>query len=367
MKEALWIAVRCLFFSPAWPWPSGLRVAWLRLFGAKVGRGVVIRSRVTVHFPWRLDIGDFVWLGEDSWLLNLDKITVGDNVCISQRAFLCTGSHNYKSATFDLMTKPIVVEDGAWLGASCWVGPGVTVRTHAVLAAGSVANKELEAWSIYQGNPAVFVRRREIVEDGKDKTMHRSMNTAVSENAGRRAGVGTDFQVSRLAWLLLCAPLAYLWFQVIDTVRLEWSSNPQYGYGWVVPILCAGLLLRRWQSMEAPAKPEKPHPAIFVVAFGALAFLYLPTRLIQAATPEWRPIQWLLGIETIGLTLCAIYFARGRAWAMQLAFPICFFLVAIPWPTIIETPVIQNLTQLSAALAVEAVGGSEYPLCRSGI
>ena len=160
-KEALWVLLRCIFFTPAFPWPSCLRAALLRGFGAKVGQGVVLRSRVTIWFPWRLTLGDYVWLGEEVFILNLASVAIESNVCVSQRAFLCTGSHDYTSSAFDLITKPIGVERGAWIGANAFVSPDVTVGTHAVLTAGSVATKDLQPYGIYQGNPAVLIKKRE--------------------------------------------------------------------------------------------------------------------------------------------------------------------------------------------------------------
>ena len=161
-REILWILVSLMLFRLCPIKLSGLKCWTLRRFGARIGRGVVIKPQVKITFPWKLTVGDHVWIGEESWLLNLERIVIGNNVCISQRAFLCTGSHNYKLPAFDLIVKPINVEDGAWLGAGCWVGPGVRVGNHAVLAAGSVASEDLEPFGIYRGNPAVFVRPRVI-------------------------------------------------------------------------------------------------------------------------------------------------------------------------------------------------------------
>ncbi len=160
LKEAAWVLVQAAFFLPPLPWPSALRGFWLRRFGAKVGRGVVIRSRVNIWFPWRLEIGDHVWIGEEAFILNLAPVSIESNVCISQRAFLCTGNHDYTSPHFDLITGPISIERGAWIGACAFVGPGIVVGEHAVLSAGSVATKNMEPYGIYQGNPAVGIKKR---------------------------------------------------------------------------------------------------------------------------------------------------------------------------------------------------------------
>jgi putative colanic acid biosynthesis acetyltransferase WcaF len=159
-RELSWLLVSLLLFRLCPFSLSKVKRVVLRAFGATIGRDVTIKPQVKITFPWKLTVGDHVWLGEESWLLNLERITIGNNVCISQRAFLCTGSHNYKVPSFDLIVKPIVLEDGCWIGACGWVGPGVTAGDHAVLAAGSVASRNLEPYGIYQGNPASLVRRR---------------------------------------------------------------------------------------------------------------------------------------------------------------------------------------------------------------
>jgi len=160
VREAIWLFVSLILFRLCPFSLSPLKRVVLRAFGARVGTGVVIKPQVKITFPWKLTIGDQVWLGEECWLLNLERIVIGNNVSISQRAFLCTGSHDYKSSSFDLIVKPIRVEDGSWIGAGCWVGPGVTIGAHAVLTAGSVAGKNLESNGIYGGNPAQFLRPR---------------------------------------------------------------------------------------------------------------------------------------------------------------------------------------------------------------
>jgi putative colanic acid biosynthesis acetyltransferase WcaF len=160
LAEALWLLTSLLLFQLCPLQLFSLKRFVLRRFGAKVGRDVVIKPQAKITFPWKLTLGNHVWLGEECWLLNLDHITIADNVCISQRAFLCTGNHNYKSPTFDLIVKPIVIEEGAWIGAGSLVGPGVRISSHAVLTAGSVATNDLQPFGIYRGNPAVFIKLR---------------------------------------------------------------------------------------------------------------------------------------------------------------------------------------------------------------
>jgi len=160
LKESLWLIVSLVLFRLCPFSFSALKRLMLRAFGARIGRNVTIKPQVKITFPWKLEIGNHVWLGEECWLLNLERITIGNNVCISQRAFLCTGNHNSKSPTFDLIVKPIQVEAGAWIGASAWVGPGVRAGTHAVLTAGSVATDDLQPFGIYRGNPAVLLKQR---------------------------------------------------------------------------------------------------------------------------------------------------------------------------------------------------------------
>jgi putative colanic acid biosynthesis acetyltransferase WcaF len=162
VRELLWILASWLLFRLCPFKFSALKRAALRCFGARVGRGVVLKSNLRITFPWKLILGDHVWLGEECWILNLAPVTIEDHVCISQRAFLCAGNHNYKSPTFDLITKPIRIERGAWIGANAFVGPGVTVGSHAVVNAGAVVTRDLAADGIFQGNPAVWVRQRVI-------------------------------------------------------------------------------------------------------------------------------------------------------------------------------------------------------------
>jgi len=162
-KEALWVLTRCMFFQTPLPWPSALRVTLLKLFGASVGIGVTIRANVNISFPWRVTVGDYVWIGEDVGILSLAQVTIGSNVCISQRAYLCTGSHDYRREDFKLITRPIAIDDGAWVAASAFIGPGVEVGAGAVVSAGAVVMTDVPVNVLIRGNPAEVVG--EIVRD----------------------------------------------------------------------------------------------------------------------------------------------------------------------------------------------------------
>lgn len=164
LKQLCWYFINIIFFiNPLNPFNS-LKKGLLRLFGAKLGKGVVIKPSVNIKYPWKLTIGDHSWIGERVWIDNLAQVTIGKNVCVSQGAMLLTGNHDYKKQAFDLIVSPIELHDGSWIGARSLVGPGVIVETHTVLSALSVATKTLSAYTIYQGNPAAPVRQRIINE-----------------------------------------------------------------------------------------------------------------------------------------------------------------------------------------------------------
>lgn len=142
--QAAWFACMNLVFVKWWC-PAAWRVSLLRAFGARIGTAVLIRHHVRVLWPWKLDIADDVWIGEGAWLLNLEPISIGRDVCISQEAFLCTGSHYRGSPTFEYDNGPIVIEDGAWVGARATVLRGVTVGRGAVVPACARVQRDVPA------------------------------------------------------------------------------------------------------------------------------------------------------------------------------------------------------------------------------
>lgn len=162
LKRTVWYMVSILFFKSSLPFPSRFKKLLLTVFGAEIGNGVIIKPSVNIKYPWFLTIGDNVWIGEEVWIDNLAYVSLGNNVCLSQGAFLLTGNHNYKKKTFDLITEPIKIEDGVWVGAKAVICTGVKLGSHSVISVGSVVSKNTDIYGIYRGIPAELVGQRVI-------------------------------------------------------------------------------------------------------------------------------------------------------------------------------------------------------------
>lgn len=158
----LWWLVQAVVFPLSPHFANGVRVWLLRCFGAKIGRGVVIRPTARVTYPWKLAIGDRSWIGDDVVLYSLAPITLGQHCVVSQKSYLCTGSHDVESPAFDLVTAPIVVGNGAWVATDCFVAPGVTVGANTVVGARSSVFRDLPPGYVCVGSPCKPVRLREI-------------------------------------------------------------------------------------------------------------------------------------------------------------------------------------------------------------
>ena len=168
------------------------------------------------------------------------------------------------------------------------------------------------------------------------------------------------------AWRLLAAAvvLALLWLEVINQLKAEWSLNPQYGYGWSVPFVALYLLWRRWPLRPAPRKlPGQLLPAAAVLI---CAFLFLPLRFVAEANPDWRLISWALTLVVIALTLSCLFLTGGWPWLRHFAFPIVFFLVAVPWPTHLEQLIVQNLMRAVTGINVALLNTVGIPALQLG-
>lgn len=162
LKVFIWFFINYYVFDSSFPWPYSLKRMLLRMFGAKVGKGLVIKTKVRIKNPWRLIIGDHCWIGESVWIDNLENVEIGSHVSLSQGAMLLTGNHDFTASDFPYRLGKIRLEDGVWIGAKAVVCPGVVCGSHAILTVNSVASQNLDAWSIYRGNPATYVKQRVI-------------------------------------------------------------------------------------------------------------------------------------------------------------------------------------------------------------
>ena len=136
------------------------RAFLIRIFGAKIGKEVKIRSSAKFTYPWKVSIDDYSWVGDNVQFYSLDEIYIGSNCVISQESYLCTGSHNIKDPHFGLITKPIVIKDGSWVASDVFVYPGVTINEMAVVAARSTVIKDIPANEVHAGSPAKYVKKR---------------------------------------------------------------------------------------------------------------------------------------------------------------------------------------------------------------
>jgi putative colanic acid biosynthesis acetyltransferase WcaF len=159
---AAWFFFGLPLLRSSWVPFSSVRCWLLRVFGARVGNGVVIKPGVRVKYPWRLEIGEHAWVGEEVWIDNLEQVTIGAHACVSQGVYFCTGNHDWKDPAFSLIVKPITIEACAWVGARATLCPGVTVGEGAVVAVGGVVTKNVPLYEVHAGNPAVVVRIRQI-------------------------------------------------------------------------------------------------------------------------------------------------------------------------------------------------------------
>ncbi|WP_215954270.1 WcaF family extracellular polysaccharide biosynthesis acetyltransferase [Providencia rettgeri] len=159
-KIILWMIISYFIFETKIPYPSKIKRSILKIFGASVGTGVVIKPNVKIKYPWYLNIGSYSWIGEHVWIDNLVTVNIGSSCCISQGAMLLTGNHDFKTQTFDLITGEIKLEDGVWVGAKSIICPNTILEKNCVLCVASVAIGFLHSDSIYQGNPATIKRKR---------------------------------------------------------------------------------------------------------------------------------------------------------------------------------------------------------------
>lgn len=166
LLRLLWNITWWSLFKPTPRWCcNGWRRFLLRLFGAKIGTGSIIYPSCFVWAPWNLVMGDYSVLADHVDCYTMAKITIGSKVAVSQRSFLCTGSHDISSLRRPLITKPINIENHAWICAEAFIAPGVTIGEGAVVAARSVVTKNVPNWQVVAGNPAFKIKMRSITDE----------------------------------------------------------------------------------------------------------------------------------------------------------------------------------------------------------
>lgn len=159
----LWWFVHATLFSLSPQFCYSWRAFLLRLFGADIGKSVIVRPSVEITYPWNIKIGDFSWVGDNVVLYSLGKIVVGSNSVISQRSYICAGDHDYCDEKFTIRAIDVAIGSGVWIATDVFVAPGVTVGEGAVIGARSSVFKDMPAGMVCMGHPCVPVKKRETV------------------------------------------------------------------------------------------------------------------------------------------------------------------------------------------------------------
>lgn len=162
-----WVLVRATVWKLAWKRLPALRCALLRLFGTKIRFKTELSGDCRIEMPWQLALGEHSAIGPRVHLYNLGPMKIGDRTIISQDAYLCGGSHDYTSPTFELIRSPIVIGSDVWIAAGAFIGPGVTVGDGAVIAARAVVVNDVPPWTIVGGNPAKVIKPRDVQSPGQ--------------------------------------------------------------------------------------------------------------------------------------------------------------------------------------------------------
>ena len=157
-----WWLVQSTLFSMSPQCMYSWRNWLLKLFGAKVGKGVIIRPTVRITYPWKISIGNHSWIGDHAELYSLGEINIGSNSVISQNSYLCAASHDYAKETFDIYAKKITIEDEVWVASDVFVAPGVTIKKGAVIGARSTVLNDMPEGMICYGYPCKPIKPRTV-------------------------------------------------------------------------------------------------------------------------------------------------------------------------------------------------------------
>ncbi|MEY2530252.1 MAG: hypothetical protein QOI96_337, partial [Verrucomicrobiota bacterium] len=185
------------------------------------------------------------------------------------------------------------------------------------------------------------------------------MDEAIAQTAPVSAPIA-----KKTGWLVVLVVFGLVWFELINQLKAEWWLNPQYNYGLIVPLLALYLFWKRWRDRPPPAIPTTATVPIALILFGAA--LFLPIRFVAEANPDWRLLSWGLAVVVVTISLAFVYLSGGRAWLRHFAFPILFFLVAVPWPVRIEQIVIQDLMRVVTAINVTFLQLAGVPALQHG-